>query len=113
MRLEPRGRRAAHPAPLLGVHGSDAASEELARPFLDLDEDEPSAAARDQVELVAAAAHVRGDDAVAAEPVVARGDPLPAVHAATVSRYARAWNERRCCGHGPCAWTARVCSGVM
>ena len=47
----------------------------------------------DQVELVPGGARVRGQDAVAAEPVVPRREALAAVHAAT---YARAANERRC-----------------
>ena len=46
-------------------------------------------------------------------------DPLAAVHAEIgasiiyISTYARAANDRRCCGHGPWTWTALVCSGVM
>ncbi len=55
------------------------------RPLLHLDEDEPRAAAGDQVELVAAGADVGPEDPVAAQPVVARRDPLAAVHAATVT----------------------------
>ena len=108
MRLEPGRRGAAHAPSLLAIDGADAAAVRLARALLHLDEHELPAAPGDQVDLVAAGADVGAEDPVAAEPVVPRREPLAAVHAATGPAYARAWNERRCCGHGPCATTARV-----
>ena len=53
--------------------------------LLHLDDEQPPAAPQDQVELVAADAGVRGDEPVAAEPVVEKGAALAAIHAASTA----------------------------
>jgi len=51
--------------------------------LLHLDDYEPTAAPEDEVELVAADAGIRLEEAVAANPIVSEGAALAAIHAAS------------------------------
>jgi hypothetical protein len=50
---------------------------------LHLDDDETSSAAEDEVELVSAGTNIRGEQAVAAQAIVAKRTALTRVHAAS------------------------------
>src|SRR5688500_2789939 len=73
---EPRLRRAPHPPQLLRADHLERVAEAVAALPLHLAEDEPSAAAGDQVELVASGPDVRPEDAVAAQPIVPGRSPF-------------------------------------
>jgi hypothetical protein len=73
---EPRLGRPPQPPPLLGGDHLQWVTERLRTLALDLAEDEPVAAAHDQVELVPARPDVRREDPVPAQAVVQRGTPL-------------------------------------
>ena len=79
--------RAPQPPPLLRGDHLERMAERVAAFALDLAEDEPAAAADDQVELVATRPDVRPEDAVAAQAVVERG---PALEATSGPRCAQA-----------------------
>src|SRR5207247_1452726 len=86
-RRKPDLRGSADPAALLLIDHLDRVPEPRAALRLHLAEDEPAAAAQDEVELVAGRPCVLGEDLVAAEPVVPTGAPLglgpePAAHRA-------------------------------
>ena len=73
-------------AQLFLVHHLERVAEARARLPFHLAEDEPAAAADDQVELVAAGPDVGAEDAVAAETVVAGGAGLVRVAMRTQAR---------------------------
>jgi hypothetical protein len=79
---QPDPSRRTKPAALFGVDGSESAAEARPGSLLDLDERQVPPTPHDQVELVAAAAHVRPEDAIAALAVVPKSPPLAAVYAA-------------------------------
>ena len=70
MRRKPRFGRTAQAALLLGADHLERVAAPGAALRLDLAEHQPPAAARDQVDLVAASPDVRAEDPVAAKPVV-------------------------------------------
>ena len=83
MRREPRACRARTRRAFSGVTISSGWPNARAGLLLDLDDQQRAAAAEDEVELVAARTGVRGEQAVAAEPIVEEGAALAAVHAAS------------------------------
>jgi len=97
---------------LLGIDRAKRPTERVPCSLFYLDEHELPPASDDEIELVAAGADVRVENAVAAKPVVTRGESLSSVHAAALA-YARALNDLRCWVHGPYARTAAVWLGVM
>src|SRR5579864_9508955 len=72
---EPRLRRAAHAALLLGADHLRRIAERGAALLLHLDEAQRPAASRDEVDLAAGRPHVRAEDAPAAQPVPACSTP--------------------------------------
>lgn len=83
MRGEPRLRRGEHAPRLLRVDHLEGMPEVGAALLLHLDDHEAAAAPEHEIELIASRARVRVEEAVAAEPVVAKGAPLAAIHAAS------------------------------
>jgi len=73
---EPVLRGPANAALLLGANHLGRVAEVLSRPHLDLAEDEPGAAADDEVELVPPTARIGVENPVTAQPVVAADTAL-------------------------------------
>lgn len=76
MTSQPRLGGAHETTPLAAVDHRLRRAERWSRLGLDLDEDEPPAAAHDQVELAAGQPEVAAEDAVGAEAVVPERAPL-------------------------------------
>ena len=79
MEREPGLGGAAEPAALLGGHHLERMAVVRARLSLHLAEDNPPAAADDQIELVASGPDVRSQDAIATQAVVESGAALVTV----------------------------------
>src|SRR5689334_11608379 len=82
---EPRLRGTADATLLLLRHRLDRVAERRPALLLHLDEPQPPAAPRDQVDLVAGRPHVRAEDLPAAEAVPACGAPFGRVHRTEVT----------------------------
>ena len=80
---EPRTSRCPYAARLLRVDHLQGMPETDTAFFLDFDHQDAAPSTQDEVELVAARASVGLEQAVAAEPVVAEGEALAAIHAAS------------------------------
>ena len=72
-----------HAARLLVVDHLQRVPERRAALLLHLDDENAAAAPQDEVELEAPDARIRREQAVAAESVVAKGESLAPVHAAS------------------------------
>ena len=83
MPREPRARRRANAARLLGVHHLERVAEAVAALLLHLDDHDPPPAPDDEVELVPAHARVGVEQAIATEPVMKQRAALAAIHAAS------------------------------
>src|SRR5262245_44431363 len=80
---KPAGRRAPDVPRLLLVDHLERMPERAAGLLLHLDDEDAASAAKYEVELVATHACVRREQAVSAESIVAEGDSLAPVHAAS------------------------------
>lgn len=83
MRCEPGVRRRLHAPRLLRSDHLERVAELVSTLLLHLDHDYAASSAHDEIKLVATRTHVRGEQAVAAKPVVAKRAALAAVHAAS------------------------------
>jgi hypothetical protein len=83
MGSEPGSRGGVHAPRFLRIDHLEWMSEVGTALLLYLDDHDTTAPAEDEVELEAGRTCVRSEKAVAAEPVVAKGAPLAAIHAAS------------------------------
>jgi hypothetical protein len=83
MPCEPRLRRGVDAPHLLRVDHLEGIAVVGTPLLLHLDDNEAAAAPQHEIELVSTNARVRVEESVSAEPVVAKGAPLAAIHAAS------------------------------